>query len=878
MLNHILKIHVFFIIASLSFSVLSEPLDGNGFIEDEIIVVGGASEAVPYTPFAEEEFRSAIAELNDPAIASIYMKDGVEWMKIVENNPVDIRDPAIEDVSIPIEQDVLDGPIVDVIVHMNDLEQEMNLIGKSLRDNDSTFNIWSVRVDNAVVRVNVLAGLNLPETAELLIYREAIPFNNCPVINLEALYSSIPGGRASLFLTLPNGKQLTLKQFALRANDSSKIFCQLGFNGFNQITGFTQVQDALAENMFVNWPDGLSSDAWVRTIYQGFSTLVTDSLGLGLIDFTRFNFSEINETSGNLSEWQVASDNYFDRFSNPTAEELNSIINELNEPIPIEMQIPVLPSIPTPVLPARAQLNIEKEKIFETSNTKSGLSAFLNLTHTLNANEDTFYSDVIMELRVGLLGTALPIVGISNETNQDESDLSASQALRLLGFDFISYDRAQEFLGWSYDEETSRTGKGHDDNSIVTYLEFWVPFDGTALELPFLDHDLEPESELARWGVVDDDAHLLVQGYSAVTGIEIVTEGQNYSIGGIGFVCFYGLHYDISNHWAIDAKENGISGYTKPGSSVGLYLEGGYGVRWLSVGVGGLVNLIDLSFPIEHKAQRTWTLNNEPRVSAEMSAYFDARTLSGRLYLWLRYPKIFGTSKKTWDIFKFSGMGDKHYIQNWGIDIGYDGAKLYGDILDATDRAEAAVLNDKILLEERAHALGQYADATVMRIETIFASLTDDLDNPVVFAVQANSNRIVAHDTLYSASFQTYLTDLCLLASHEVCGDSGPDPVDPVDPALKDTDGDGLTDELEIQLGLDPNNNDSDGDGIDDGYEHFVLGLDPLNANDASSDLDGDGISNLEEYQSGSDPLNANSTPTSHLAAWLIPVISLMLN
>jgi len=51
-----------------------------------------------------------------------------------------------------------------------------------------------------------------------------------------------------------------------------------------------------------------------------------------------------------------------------------------------------------------------------------------------------------------------------------------------------------------------------------------------------------------------------------------------------------------------------------------------------------------------------------------------------------------------------------------------------------------------------------------------------------------------------------------------------------------DSDGDGLTDEQEIELGTDPNNPDTDGDGISDGREK-ELGTDPL-----KKDTDGDGV------------------------------------
>lgn len=61
-------------------------------------------------------------------------------------------------------------------------------------------------------------------------------------------------------------------------------------------------------------------------------------------------------------------------------------------------------------------------------------------------------------------------------------------------------------------------------------------------------------------------------------------------------------------------------------------------------------------------------------------------------------------------------------------------------------------------------------------------------------------------------------------------------------PTVKDSDGDGLTDATEVQLGTDPNKPDSDGDGLTDGGE-VTLGTHPLKV-----DTDGDG------YLDGSDP------------------------
>ncbi|MBI1292447.1 DUF1565 domain-containing protein [bacterium] len=104
-----------------------------------------------------------------------------------------------------------------------------------------------------------------------------------------------------------------------------------------------------------------------------------------------------------------------------------------------------------------------------------------------------------------------------------------------------------------------------------------------------------------------------------------------------------------------------------------------------------------------------------------------------------------------------------------------------------------------------------------------------------------------------------------------------------VEPFLvEDTDGDGLSDAVEISLGTNPNLADTDGDGIVDSIE-VANGTDPLVAatpgtintadldgdgliaqydpNDNERDSDGDGISDFYEVSRGADPANAYSFP-----------------
>ncbi len=76
-----------------------------------------------------------------------------------------------------------------------------------------------------------------------------------------------------------------------------------------------------------------------------------------------------------------------------------------------------------------------------------------------------------------------------------------------------------------------------------------------------------------------------------------------------------------------------------------------------------------------------------------------------------------------------------------------------------------------------------------------------------------------------------------------------------LNPTPDDTDGDGLSNEREKELGTDPNNPDSDADGLKDGGEVDVTKTDPKNP-----DTDGDGLSDGDEkLKYNTDPLNPDT-------------------
>jgi hypothetical protein len=74
----------------------------------------------------------------------------------------------------------------------------------------------------------------------------------------------------------------------------------------------------------------------------------------------------------------------------------------------------------------------------------------------------------------------------------------------------------------------------------------------------------------------------------------------------------------------------------------------------------------------------------------------------------------------------------------------------------------------------------------------------------------------------------------------------------------QDSDGDGLSDGVEEDLGTDPLNPDTDGDGLLDGFE-VKFGLDPLTAGDGNLDPDADGLENLREQTLRTNPTDADT-------------------
>lgn len=83
----------------------------------------------------------------------------------------------------------------------------------------------------------------------------------------------------------------------------------------------------------------------------------------------------------------------------------------------------------------------------------------------------------------------------------------------------------------------------------------------------------------------------------------------------------------------------------------------------------------------------------------------------------------------------------------------------------------------------------------------------------------------------------------------------------------QDSDGDGISDIVENQIGTDPLNPDTDGDSLRDGFE-VQNGLNPLVWNDPQADRDYDGRNEVQEQADGTNPLDSESVACVRLGYW----------
>jgi hypothetical protein len=215
---------------------------------------------------------------------------------------------------------------------------------------------------------------------------------------------------------------------------------------------------------------------------------------------------------------------------------------------------------------------------------------------------------------------------------------------------------------------------------------------------------------------------------------------------------------------------------------------------------------------------------------------------------------------------------------------------IHGQILNA-DKEKAATgitINDSsILLNDDGTFYSEFDfsnDLNELRVDVISDSLTNEFstvtsmltfDSPSDYIFLIGQN----HDNDNDGISNDLDTDDDNDGMPDTFEDAyGLSSVDANDANL-DSDGDGLSNLAEYELGTNPTEQDSDGDGVNDGEDSDPVntepndvdvdgmpndfenqyGFNPYDAADADLDRDNDGLTNLQEFQQGTDPTNPDT-------------------
>ena len=166
---------------------------------------------------------------------------------------------------------------------------------------------------------------------------------------------------------------------------------------------------------------------------------------------------------------------------------------------------------------------------------------------------------------------------------------------------------------------------------------------------------------------------------------------------------------------------------------------------------------------------------------------------------------------------------------------------------------------------------GEYADGSSKDLRLGSSGTSYNSSNPLIATISADGLVTAASSgtVMISATNDGVLgmTRLQVILSVDTDGDGIPDDIElfnGLDPnntidGLEDPDKDGLGNKEElIDFGTNPRDPDTDGDGIQDG-EEVNLGTDGFITNPLLADTDGDGVQDALEVQTGSDPTDNTS-------------------
>jgi hypothetical protein len=734
----------------------------------------------------------------------------------------------------------------EVMTELNAMEEELNKIGLTFRDTEESIeNIklaWLTAQDPKELESQLLAEMNIVRSemenaADLCLVR-FVPPSECPQFSKDDLISTFED-TIGFDIPVKDGQLASIDEFLLKINQVSKVACALGSVG----------------GAFPDFPYEIDVNGLTWYSFEGiFAKFPTFDLFFGNIELSLKNlslqFPSIHPFLDNFNFNLDAINVDFTAFYNAAlnlSTELSLLLNQIKLDLNADLGID-FPDANGSTFdytkytgvdePTKSSLDIIKAKEwqgFEFGNKS-----------TLQASAFAW-----AELRGGENAHSFQAYGfIGSHILDNELALISGYVDARAGYGSQEHKKSTNTdSGTVTSEETTITAEQSFQVKLKVFGENWVDESKGYEQVETIQTSIE-------WVSPDTNLYNFQYGYTYV-----------FMIGPVPVTIELGAGMSIGYEAQIGANLKQLYAKLVPKADAYAYIEVGVNIVVLEVGAGANLLILNGNLPISGTADLSFNDKFEPTLDMSISADIEYTALQGAVYAYVKYyvPRLgippWKKQEKQKNFFTWKGNHSSRRVMSWGVTYGPEGSVTRGDALSVSGPILDAELANEPDLQIKSEKINAYRDDIESRISAFEASMQQATNNIYIPSISLLADTKVTYNE-NTAKINELKSTLDSLQYSE-----GPNSMD--------SDGDGLVDALEDELGSDKYNADTDGDGIDDGTEHNQ-GTNMFE-DDSSVDTDLDGFDNLTEYNAGSHMNNPDITPENMHILYLIPILGLLL-
>ncbi len=360
----------------------------------------------------------------------------------------------------------------------------------------------------------------------------------------------------------------------------------------------------------------------------------------------------------------------------PSAQQVNAVANRANTVLPPSLQIPDIPNIPSPIPPVPRELELKKRKDWSGFNygKRERFATYANAYLDLRGSEEKQAATAFGAAGVYILKNEINVIG--------------GYGMAYAGPDKVALD----------------------------------------IELKFFGMDVMPAQHYEKSvKIVENVPDALGQTFKQ-------SYRQTFMAGPIPVSVEVGGAIGLGVGYEYGIYTTKIGGEVKPYAIAMGYAKGSAGIpSILAVGAAAEITIIDAKIPIYGTAGLKFDSVGYPFLELSIGSRLDYSVLDGRAYAYAEYvvPRWglppWKKKKAEYNIFKWDGMNGNLSIMSWGLELGRNGAKLTGDLLDQKDRKEAKKLQEAITIQQRKEALVSYQSEVQSKAQAIFEGINKDL-------------------------------------------------------------------------------------------------------------------------------------------------------